>query len=304
MGISQVQVTINSQTYSLTYNGTSGKYEATITAPITTSYNQSGGYYSVSVVATDQAGNSTTKSGAADASCRLVVKERVAPTITNLSPSASARLTTASPTISGKVTDETNGSGIAASSFQLKLDGGAALLYNSPGMTWTPVSGGFTFSYAASGLAQGTHSYTVNVSDNDGNAATQASVSFTVDTIAPTLNVTAPANALITNQTNCTVTGTTNDTTSSPVVITITRNGVDQGAVTIDGSGNFTKVITLVNGTNTLLITATDSAGLTTQISRTVTLDTTPPTISLIELVPNPVDAGATYLIKVTATDA
>ena len=85
MAVKTVYATINGQVYNLTLNSSTGKYEATITAPSKSSYNQSGHYYGVSVKATDDAGNVTTKD-AADAtlgsSLRLQVKEKVAPVIT------------------------------------------------------------------------------------------------------------------------------------------------------------------------------------------------------------------------------
>jgi hypothetical protein len=299
MAVQTVTAVINGVTHTLTYNGTSGKYEATITAPTITSFNQAGGYYGVTVTATDQAGNSTQQTSTNTAN-RLVVKEKVAPVISALSPAASARLTTAAPTITGTLKDETNGSGVKTSTFVLKINGVAV---DNAGVTFTAVTGGFTFSYAASGLAQGAHTYTVDVSDNDGNAAVQQSVAFTVDTVAPTLNVTAPAQSLITNQASITVTGTTSDATSNPTTIAIKVNATDAGAVTVT-SGAFSKAVTLAAGANTIEVKATDSSGLTTTVTRTVTLDTVAPTITAIELVPNPVDAGATFIIKVTATDA
>ena len=64
MAVKTVQATINGQTYTLTLNSTSGKYEATVTAPSKSSYNQSGHYYGVTVKATDVAGNITTKDAA------------------------------------------------------------------------------------------------------------------------------------------------------------------------------------------------------------------------------------------------
>jgi flagellar hook assembly protein FlgD len=297
VAINTVKVTIDGQTHTLTYNGATGKYEKTITAPTITSFNQSGGYYPVVIEVTDVAGNITTKDST-DASCRLVVKENVPPVISNLSPAASARVVTAGPTITGKIVDETNGSGVDTSSFVLKIDGVA-----KTGATFTPVAGGYTFSYTASGLGQGNHTYTIDCKDNDGNSAVQKSVTFIVDTVAPTLNVTAPVDGLITNQTAVNVTGTTSDVTSNPTVITVTVNGVDAGTVTVDGSGNFSKGITLKSGANTVVVKATDSAGLSTTITRNITVDTVAPTITLVELVPNPVDAGSTFIIKVTATD-
>ena len=62
MAVKTVQTIINGVTTTLTYNSTSKRYEATITAPSTSSYNNNDGhYYPVTVKATDEAGNTTTK---------------------------------------------------------------------------------------------------------------------------------------------------------------------------------------------------------------------------------------------------
>lgn len=60
MSVKTVQATINGQTYTLTFNSSTGKYEATVTAPSKSSYNQNGHYYGVTVKATDGAGKATT----------------------------------------------------------------------------------------------------------------------------------------------------------------------------------------------------------------------------------------------------
>ena len=53
MAVKTMQAIINGQTVTLTKNSESGKWEATITAPNRSSYNQSGHYYPVTVKATD-----------------------------------------------------------------------------------------------------------------------------------------------------------------------------------------------------------------------------------------------------------
>ena len=50
--------------------------------------------------------------------------------------------------------------------------------------------------------------------DFDGNAAVQKSVVFKVDTVPPTLNITSPADGMVTNNTSITLIGKTNDITS------------------------------------------------------------------------------------------
>lgn len=305
MAIATVQAVINGQTHTLTWNGTSGKYEATITAPATTSYGQPNNVYDVAVTATDVAGNATTKDSTdptLGSSLALAVKEKVAPTITIVSPGAGSKLTNNKPTVTFQLRD--SGSGIKIASLAFKIDGGTSIAYNGTGMTASTVAGGYDCTFVVqTALGDGNHTFTVDVQDNDLNVATQASRTVTVDTVAPTLNVTAPSDNLITKTAAQNVTGITSDLTSSPVTVTVKLNNVDQGVVTIDGGGNFSKAITLANGSNTIIVTATDGAGKYSTVTRTVTLDTTPPTITLVEITPNPVDAGATYVIKVTVTD-
>jgi len=101
-----------------------------------------------------------------------------------------------------------------------------------------------------------------------------------------------------------TLSGTTNDATSSPVTVTVKLNSGSAANVTVESNGSFTKELTLVEGTNTIVITARDSAGKETVISRTVTLDTKAPVITDVVITPNPVDGGKTFTITVTVTDA
>lgn len=305
MAVSTVRVTINGQVYDLAYNSSTGKYEKTITAPSTTSWNiNSEHYYGVQVQATDVAGNVTTKDNTDStlgSSLKLVVKETIKPTIAITSPTSGAKLTTSSPTITLQLRDAD--SGINISTLSLKIDGGTAITNTSTGMTCTSVTGGYNCTYVCqSALAEGSHTITIDVTDNDGNTATQTSATFTVDTVPPTLNITSPSDGLVTNSASCTVSGDTNDATSSPVTVTIKLNTVDQGAVTVT-SGSFSKAITLAQGTNTIIIRSTDSAGKFSEITRTVVLDTTPPTISAVSITPNPLNTGSTFTISVTVTD-
>ena len=62
MAVRTVQAIINGVTTTLTLNSSTGKWEATVTAPSTSSYNNNDGhYYPVTIKATDEAGNATTK---------------------------------------------------------------------------------------------------------------------------------------------------------------------------------------------------------------------------------------------------
>ena len=298
MAIKTVKATINGQTYDLALNSSTGKWEATITAPGKTSYNQAGGYYNVSVVATNEAGTS----GSADATTidglKLVVKETVAPVITIVSPTNGAYVTNSKQPVVFTVVDEAGGSGVDISSLVVKLDSKAV---DAATLTSTAITNGYSVTYTpAAALADGAHTVTIDWKDNDGNAATQKSTSYTIDTVPPTLNVTSPAEGLVTATSSVTVAGTTNDATSSPVTITISLNGEDQGAVTVGANGSFSKTVTLAEGSNTIIVKAKDAAGKESTVTRNVTLDTSVPKIKSATITPNPVDTGATMVISVT----
>ena len=128
-------------------------------------------------------------------------------------------------------------------------------------------------------------------------------MTFKIDTVPPTLSVTSPADGFVTNQAACNVQGTTNDLTSSPVSVTVKLNNGNAEAATVASNGCWSKTITLVEGTNTITVVATDSAGKSTTVTRTVKLDTKAPVIKSVTLTPNPVDTEKTVVISVEVTD-
>ena len=113
----------------------------------------------------------------------------------------------------------------------------------------------------------------------------------------------SPTDKLVTNQSACTVKGTTNDATSSPVTVTVKLNSGAAEAVTVGSDGSFNKALTLAEGTNTIIAVAKDGAGKTTTVTRTVTLNTVAPTIKSVTITPNPVDCGKTFVISVEVTN-
>lgn len=294
MAVKTVQYIFNGQTYNLTYNSTTKKYEATVTAPSKSSYNQTDHVLGGTIKATDQAGNVTTVDqthSTLGASLKLRVKEKVAPVISITAPSAGAYITNTTPTIEFSVTDAD--SGVNSGTIAVTIDGTAI-----SSVTKTAITGGYKCTCTPAALKDGAHTISVTASDNDGNAASAKTSSFTVDTVPPTLSVTAPTDGLITNKSTVTVTGKTDDATSKPVTVTV--NGT---AVTVGTDGAFSKDVSLANGSNTITIIAKDKAGKTTTVTRTVTLDTVAPVIKSISLTPNPVDCGKTFVIAVEVTD-
>src|SRR2546427_10308236 len=102
---------------------------------------------------------------------------------------------------------------------------------------------------------------------------------ITVDTQAPTLSITSPANQTLTGSSTVPVTGTASDDTS----VTSVTYKVDTGSVlTATGttSWSFTTAA-LSNGLHNIRINATDAAGLVTQKLLQVTVDNVAPNVSI-----------------------
>lgn len=296
MSVKTVEAIVNGQTYTLSWDAETSSYKATITAPSKSSYPLENHYYPVTLKATDDAGNVTqidNTDSVFGANLQLRVTEKVPPVIAVTYPSASATITNATPVISWTVTD--NDSGVDPSTISINIDDAGAI---TEGIQATPTEDGYTCTYTPTALSDGDHTFKLNASDFDGNAAVEVSTSFKVDTTPPALTVNNPTEGLITNQPTITVDGTTNDATSSPVTLTINDVPVE-----VTPEGTFTHEYTLSPGANIITVVATDAAGKSSTVVRNVTLDTGAPVFQEVTIEPNPVDAGATFVITVKVTD-
>lgn len=296
MSVASVKYTYKGTEYTLVLNESTGKYEATVPAGAVSSWDQTDHVFGGTIVAVDDAGNSTTKTEEDFANLKIRVLEKDAPTVTVTFPAADARVTTDKPTFKFTVADSE--SGVDLTSLKLTID--STVIEASDLTIGDPdASGVREVSYTpATGLAEGAHTVKAYAADNDGNTTETAATSFNIDTVPPTLNVSSPADGLITNAASVTVEGTTNDATSTPVTLTV--NGE---AVTVGNDGSFSKEVTLAEGSNTITVVATDAAGLSSTITRTVIKNTKAPEITSVTITPNPVDAGATFVIAVEVSD-
>lgn len=298
MAITKVRVKINGTWTNLTKNS-AGKWTGSVTAPASTSYNQSGGYFPITVEATNSAGTVTTVD-ATDTTLgsvlRLVVKETTKPVIKLVQPSNGAYISNNQLPIIFDVTDETGGSGVNASTVALKL-AGTTYKDGSTGMSKTAITDGYRFTFTPqAALSDGAKAIEITASDHDGNAAAKVTASYTVDTVPPTLTISSPQDGLATNQKNVVLTGITNDTLSSPVTVTV-MHGSASYTPAVANDGSFSQALVLTEGVNTIQIVSTDAAGKSTTINLTVTLDTSVPTIKSATFAPNPVNASASVQI-------
>ena len=314
MAIASIVLSLNGQDYNLTRVGSTDEWTASVLGPTATSgshnsgqgpgvgANATNGYYPGVITITDLAGNVTTVN-TSDATwgnvLKLKVEEKTAPTANITYPASAAYISNNKPTIAFTVSD--SGSGINPAAVYLKIDSGTAIAV-TPTFNQAGTEGSCTYT-PATALAEGQHTITVWATDYDGNRSTDVSVTFTVDTLPPTLNISAPADNILINQASVVVSGTTNDAGSSPVTIAITTSGGESYSPTVAQDGSFSQTVQLEEEVNTITIVATDQSGKTTTITRTVDVDTIAPTVVSITLTPNPIDGGATFAITVEATD-
>ena len=294
MALKDINITVDGQKYDIPLD----TKKKQINAPRRSSYSQPNHVYAMVLQLTDQAGNVTVidqNHPTFGAAMKLRVKEKKAPVINITKPGTGAYLINQSVTIEFTVTDDD--SEVNPDTIKLQIDETPEI---AP--TKATISGGYRCTHTIT-LKDGKHTIKVNAQDFDGNAATQKTATFTVDTVPPALNIAAPPETLITNKQSYTVSGSTNDSTSAPVTITMTLNGNDLGAVTVQSSGAFTKAVTWAEGTNTLIVKAMDKAGKVSTVTRTVVYDADAPVVLKVELDKNPVDVGMPFTITVEATD-
>lgn len=303
MAISTVKAIINGITHDLSLNSENGYYEADITAPTETSYNNnSGHYYPITIKATDSAGN-VTQITDTDATfgdiLKLRVKETISPVITITSPTEGEVTSNTSPFVEWTVTD--SGSGVVSDSISINVDDTGE---TTNGILKTEITNGYQcLYYITQILSEGNHTVTVGAIDNDGNKATERTVNFYVDATPPELSVDSPTNNLVTNEQVITVAGITQDITSGIEKVTVKINAGTEQEVDVDSNGNFSANVTLTEGANTIAIKSYDTGGLSSSVTRIVTLDVEAPVIEEISITPNPVSTGELLELSVKVTD-
>lgn len=253
MALSTVRALIAGQWHTLTLDPATGYYEAEITAP-GTSFHETGGYYNVSIEALNETGVSLTVDGNDFAALRVVVKEATAPSVAFVSPGAGF-VTTTTPSVIVDVTDA--GAGVDISTLRVLLNGNAV---SGAEISTAAISGGYRVTYTPT-LGQGTQRVTVRVTDFDGNTG-EAERVYIIDTVPPLLADLDYGWRSVVDWATTNVVGRTGDEHAPPATVRITANGADTGAVSIGADGRFTHTVPLKIGGNTIVVTATDIAGL------------------------------------------
>ena len=230
------------------------------------------GVYSLAASATDKAGNTATTSG--------TIRLDTTPPSLSVSPAApdGSNNWYVSPAVLN-ATDSDTTSGIASTQYQ--VDGGS----------W---QNGASLSEGT----DGTHTIVFRATDNAGNTTTAAPVTVTVDRTPPVANASlSPASPNGANgwyTSPVTVTANSSDATS----------GIASQGVSLDGS-TWTPSLTIsTDGTYTVQVQAQDKAGNTASTTKSVKLDTTPPSLSVSSAAPDGSNNWYVSPAVVTATDS
>ncbi|HWC19070.1 MAG TPA: hypothetical protein VG498_18815, partial [Terriglobales bacterium] len=219
----------------------------------------------VSGTATDVAGNSTSTSV-------TVNVDKTPPIIVVNSPTDRSTLPAGTPSILVSGTGSDSVSGVAA----VTCNGAPASLSGSNFSCMVP-------------LSAGPNSISVQAKDIAGNA-NNSLVNVTVTTAtAPQITIKSPANLSVTNFSPVSVNGTVSDPAA-----TLAINGIPVP----QSSGSFSIPVPLVEGLNVLTAVATAASGITGTATVQVTLDTTPPHLSI----DSPSDKAITTDATVTVT--
>ncbi len=227
------------------------------------------GTYTLTVTSTDEAGNF-------DTDTRVFLVDTVPPVITIGSPADNGQFG-AQPNLAFSINDGA-GAGVNPATRLCSVNGGTAVACTSP------------HTFAALPDANN-HTYTVSASDLAGNVGTPITVMFTLDTAAPSLMVMGgPTSGQVFPGANAVPAFNISVTDLTSGTLTCTLNGVPVasfGAPNTYAAGSDTDTCTLptnlVEGNYTVAITATDSLAHTTApgFSRSFSVDTTPPTLSI-----------------------
>lgn len=250
--IKKAVVRFNGQELVATYDDQTKLWTATATAPSTSSYGQPDHVYKAEVFAEDQAGNSATVNSSDPtygAQLKIRVLEKTKPEGQIRTPSNGSVLGVNTQNVLIAVTDN-GGSGLNNASFKLKVNNTAIPLKAGEvdGYTIEAGSGndaGKTLvKYTAKNLSDGANKVTFEFADNDGNAGAVLTSNFTISTAAPALNITSPADNLLTNSKTTQVVRNVTIDTTKPVI-----TDIHASATTVDAGGRivFTFKVTDAN---------------------------------------------------------
>ncbi len=158
-------------------------------------------------------------------------------------------------------------------------------------------------------FADGHYGWLVSCTDGSGNSAANPGVGvyrpFTIDTVAPNLTFIFPLNQTYTSNISPTFNFSAIDNLFTQLNYSITVDQVVNATGIVTNNTNASRMlINLTEGRKNITIWVSDAAGNTGNITRIITIDTSPPSISRFVLTPETVGKGGTIDAACLASDA
>jgi uncharacterized repeat protein (TIGR01451 family) len=194
----------------------------------------------------------------------VVIVTVTEPTIDITAPAAGSSTPDARPAIVGRANP--------GATVTIRIDGGAPITAQASATgDWVIVP--------SQPLTDGMHTV-VATAVNDGRTATDQ-VTFTVDTAAPAITITAPAPGVPVNTPQPIISGTT----EPGATVTVQIDGQDAGTTTANAQGMWSvmSTIALADGPHAALATARDAAGNSASAATSFVVDLTNPAITITE---------------------
>lgn len=296
--ITRAYAVYKGQQYNASYSAERQEWSVDIPSGSESSYSEANHTYPIELHAFDAAGNETIMYATDETygdQLNIRVLEKTKPTATIVSPTQGSVLGSATQDIKMELQDA-GGSGLNMASVIFKINN----VQVTQGVSWSDQGGKKVCTYHATNLSDGSNSVSLQVTDNDGNVSDLATVSFVISTKAPTLNLTSPAENLLTNSNKITVSGVA---AAGDNNVTLQEVAVNGTPVSVGEGGAFSYEYTGVEGDNTISVTAKDSLGRVTTVTRHVTVDTKAPVISDVEAEATTVNANSTIHLTFKIVD-
>ena len=279
-GVQQVQLW-----YRFNNAGTYVEYAVDTSAPYTFAFNSTSahgdGRYAFYTIAVDYAGNTEAAPSGNDTWTWV---DTVQPTLTVTKPTAGQAFLVSWVNVTWAAQDA--GSGLLK--VDVQLDTGA----------WMHAGLGSFMNLTS--VPDGFHNVTVNATDRAGNSRT-VTVAFSVNTAAPVLAFTSPANNSVTASSTVVLTWTI---ASAGAGITTLQVALDTGSwQTLSNSATVYSFTSLADGSHNLWLRAVTANAQTTKYLR-VTVDTTPPIVAITSPTANPWVNATSEAIAFSASDA
>ncbi len=235
---------------------------------------------------------------------RTITVDSVAPNLTSISLAGGEVLNNAEYTVTGTYADAVSGTAEVEYSTDYAGDPATA--------TWITATGSASWSATLSSLPDDLgQTFAVRARDNAGNVSAPEVRTFDVDTAAPTLAVTGgnTAPTLVYRNSDITLTGTASDANGDPTVtVSYSKDGGSDVTIFTGVTSSWTSTLDLDAGPDNVAgngddghigdgefvftIIAEDTVGKTTELSRSVRIDTAPPSAEVTSV--SPVVEGTT----------